>query len=480
MVVLALEIRKYCTQGIPLLKANKNRSITMTQHQAACLLANAFFCTFPRRNTRKRDSEFANYPDINFSSLFSRGSRYNTRKAEKLHCIFHYFKRVTDEMPQGTITFRRQVIDHNKCPNWASSDKPLTRLHVTSKGTIEDDGKGMLQVDFANKFLGGGVLGHGCVQEEIRFLICPELILSKLVTEKLEAHECLIMTGCMRFSNYTGYADSFRWNGDHFEVPERDAWGRVNTEVVAIDALVFHQYNDQFKTGLVKRELNKAYAGFYAGPDIPEDNNPAVATGNWGCGAFGGDLRLKALIQIMAAAEANRDVCYFTFGDNKLRDDMFEIHKYFKDRDLKVGDVYSYILQYNRNYCQKYAKPKKNLFQYILKAEQSGSETEEENEAETPIITLDDSDDESKVWEKLPADLESIEKLGPDKSSSGNVGSYRGQSGSNAGHNLDEHEAMEVDGVDANQTSSKDSYSKKRNTEGHVKHKVDSDGSSSP
>ena len=37
--------------------------------------------------------------------------------------------------------------------------------------TIKDDGHGMIQADFANKFLGGGVLNEGCVQEEIRFLI---------------------------------------------------------------------------------------------------------------------------------------------------------------------------------------------------------------------------------------------------------------------------------------------------------------------
>ena len=43
----------------------------------------------------------------------------------------------------------------------------------------------MLQVDFANAYVGGGVLGHGCVQEEIRFLICPELISSMLFTERL-------------------------------------------------------------------------------------------------------------------------------------------------------------------------------------------------------------------------------------------------------------------------------------------------------
>lgn len=49
----------------------------------------------------------------------------------------------------------------------------LHKFQVYAAGTIEDHGVGMLQADFANKFLGGGVLGHGAVQEEIRFLICP-------------------------------------------------------------------------------------------------------------------------------------------------------------------------------------------------------------------------------------------------------------------------------------------------------------------
>ena len=73
----------------------------------------------------------------------------------------------------------------------------------------------MLQVDFANKYIGGGALGAGLVQEEIRFMICPEMILSRLFTEVLEKDECLIMTGCERFSKYKGYADSFEWDGDY-------------------------------------------------------------------------------------------------------------------------------------------------------------------------------------------------------------------------------------------------------------------------
>ena len=72
-----------------------------------------------------------------------------------------------------------------------------------SEGTIED-ADGLTQVDFANKYLGGGTLGSGCVQEEIRFLMCPELILSQLVAEELDPTECLIMIGAERYSNYSG------------------------------------------------------------------------------------------------------------------------------------------------------------------------------------------------------------------------------------------------------------------------------------
>ena len=40
---------------------------------------------------------------------------------------------------------------------------------------------------------------QGCVQEEIRFLICPELILSRLFIERLDANECIIITGNLTY-----------------------------------------------------------------------------------------------------------------------------------------------------------------------------------------------------------------------------------------------------------------------------------------
>ena len=39
------------------------------------------------------------------------------------------------------------------------------------------------------------MIGHGCVQEEIRFVLSPELIVGKLFTERLEENECVVVTG---------------------------------------------------------------------------------------------------------------------------------------------------------------------------------------------------------------------------------------------------------------------------------------------
>lgn len=61
-----------------------------------------------------------------------------------------------------------------------------------------------LQVDFANRKVGGGVLRDGCVQEEILFVLYPELICSRLFTEALEDDEALLITGVERFNQSEG------------------------------------------------------------------------------------------------------------------------------------------------------------------------------------------------------------------------------------------------------------------------------------
>ncbi|XP_007526552.1 poly(ADP-ribose) glycohydrolase isoform X1 [Erinaceus europaeus] len=370
MVKIALCLPNICTQPIPLLKQKMNHSITMSQEQIASLLANAFFCTFPRRNAKMK-SEYSSYPDINFNRLFEGRS---SRKPEKLKTLFCYFRRVTEKKPTGLVTFTRQSLED--FPEWERCEKSLTRLHVTYEGTIEGNGQGMLQVDFANRFVGGGVTSAGLVQEEIRFLINPELIVSRLFTEVLDHNECLIITGTEQYSEYTGYAETYRWARSHEDGNEKDDWQRRGTEIVAIDALHFRRYLDQFVPEKIRRELNKAYCGFLR-PGISSENLSAVATGNWGCGAFGGDARLKALIQILAAAVAERDVVYFTFGDSELMRDIYSMHTFLTERKLTVGEVYKLLLRYYNEECRNCSTPGPDikLYPFIYQTVESSAET---------------------------------------------------------------------------------------------------------
>lgn len=357
MVELTVSMPEICTQPILLLKLGMNQSLTMSQKQIACLLANAFFCTFPRRNSRK--SEYSNYPEINFYRLFEGSS---PRKIEKLKTLLCYFRRVTTSMPTGLVTFTRQGL--TSFPKWESSKAHLTHLHITCEGTIEDQGYGMLQVDFANRMVGGGVTGLGLVQEEIRFLINPELIVSRLFTEALEHNECLIITGTEQYSKYSGYAESYRWKENHKDETPRDEWQRRCTEIVALDALKYKHFMEQFQPEKMTRELNKAYCGFVR-PGVDPQNLSAVATGNWGCGAFGGDTRLKALLQLMAAAEAGRDMAYFTFGDEELMRDVHDLHTFLKDRHVTVGTLYCLLKQYSNVLCKTALRPDVNLYGFL-------------------------------------------------------------------------------------------------------------------
>ena len=360
MVDLALRLPDLVTHGLPLLRSQDPYSVTISQQQVACLLANAFFCTFPRRNALHKSAEFASYPSINFNTLFA-GKRVfiNPVRVAKFKCIFHYFTRVTSKVPVGTLTFTRQVC--TEPPHWDRCSATLTKLHVTSEGTIEGNGQGMLQVDFANRRVGGGVLGGGCVQEEIRFLLCPELILARLFTEELQDNESLVVTGAEQFSSYRGYGSTFEWAGSYNDTTTRDRWGRKETCLVAMDALVVRNLSSQFNLGLMRRELNKAYCSFTSSGSTPCGRPMAVATGNWGCGAFGGDKRLKALLQWLAASASRRDVVYFTFGDVGLQKDLHIFQRDLISRRVSVGAVWQVLVTYHRQNT-----PKPPLYKFVL------------------------------------------------------------------------------------------------------------------
>jgi len=345
LINLALRLPELIQSPLPLLKKGTNHSISMSQEQAASLLANAFFCTFPRRNTSKRDAEYSSYPDINFQRLYQSNM---PKVIQKLMCIYNYFKTVLHEMPTGVITFQRRSIHRDQIPEWRNSALNFSTIkyHVSSNGTIEG-AHSMLQVDFANCYVGGGVLGSGSVQEEIRFVINSEMIVARLFTESLDQGEALVMIGCEQYSTYKGYASTFSYNGDFKDQTPVDSFRRKKSLVVAIDALHYKNVHEQFTEDKILRELRKAFAGFYN--DGSTSGSIPIATGLWGCGAFNGHPLRSALIQFMACRLCRRNIAFFTFGDGYLAKQITDAFNLLVEKDISVGRLLKFLVDFRDN-----------------------------------------------------------------------------------------------------------------------------------
>jgi hypothetical protein len=195
---------------------------------------------------------------------------------------------------------------------------------------------------------------------EIRFLICPELIVGRLFCEELTDNEVIVMTGAERFCDYDGYGyESFCFRGNHIDLSPVEGSFRVST-VVAFDAQAYKKNNlkQQYSVSAFSRELNKAYVAFFR--ESVEDNKP-FATGNWGAGVFLGNPHLKFLIQSMAAAVAGRALMYITWEDEVLQKlflfVLFWLKVYFCAKNLaselvKLKETLSGALKKNfRNVC---------------------------------------------------------------------------------------------------------------------------------
>ncbi|KAI5067121.1 hypothetical protein GOP47_0017649 [Adiantum capillus-veneris] len=381
----------------------------------------------------------------NLDGLFGRISNVATQQQQKVRCIVHYFTRLSQAIPRGMISFERKVLHRQLqgifppipgCDKhyWKNSSSSFCSIRIFDDGLIENQRSNALEVDFANRFLGGGVLRKGCVQEEIRFVISPELIAGMLFMPAMQADEAIEIRGVERFSCHTGYSSSFRFAGDYLDTKQRDSQGRLETRIIAMDALR-HPGQRQYEEALLLRETNKAFCGFLnqkltclpnqvltdvsrspylelqdhevaEGNSLHLDENKdhaafsaditntrsdnenttvikqlhnvhlnsdtfseseiamGIATGNWGCGAFGGDVELKSLLQWMAASQAGRPFLhYFTFGSphGKMLQKVSDI--IIKERWL-VGDVWKLLVEYGQNRLQRMHK--KELFEWIL------------------------------------------------------------------------------------------------------------------
>jgi len=359
--------------AIPLLRQNESSIVRVTAEQAAALMCCAFFSLFPFRHRfasrqTQPSAEMQRYagmlPNFNFGFLFGVGGVSNRHK---IRCLIEYFmiraaeaaRPVADSAPTFVVEVTRHVAA--ALPNFRECTLPISKsVTVQDNGAIEDC-TGWLEADFANKLLGGGVIGRGCVQEEIRFAINPEMFIARLVCEQLLPNEVVYMTGTRQYSLYKGYADSFTFAGrcpppTRTPVPVATSSPKpramVDVAIVAMDATNYNQWNlkpeHQFFPQWVARDVGKAAIAFSGSPlsAHPSVSNGPVVTGNWGCGAFGGDLELKFLQQLCAASAAGRPMIYYTFGKPELCEGIKAAHAMCVEAGMRVCDLYSTLLAY--------------------------------------------------------------------------------------------------------------------------------------
>ena len=84
----------------------------------------------------------------------------------------------------------------------------------------------------------------------------------------------------------------------------------------------------------------------------------------------------------MAATENDRDVCYFTFGDEKLAEDLYNIYEFVKARGITVGQLYNVIINYQVDVLSK-NKKKLAFYEYVTTSLSFDQSTDEEMEVES-------------------------------------------------------------------------------------------------
>jgi len=350
------DVRRLAAEGeLDLLREGRAACVQVGRQLAHALLSCALF------GVCKSAAGF-DWPYFSMEPLWRVVDNYDVVRA-KIACQLAYhheaFRRDNFAEDSQPIRFTRKVlVDGFDEEVWLNSTTPLGEFRVIHHGANVSIGTApnhVLRADFANASLGGGVWSRGAVQEEILFSEEPELCVGMLLAQDLGDRESLHIEHSMRYSTTIGYSATLQF-AKPLHPPE--SYGPV----IAMDAIEFRDSfradKTQYTTHSMVRELCKSLCAFLpcesalVGGDRDDAAEasliPPVATGNWGCGAFGGDPQLKALLQWLSASTACRPIDYYTHTDarvaNRLDDDLV---RRLRSRYATVGGLFTALSQFD-------------------------------------------------------------------------------------------------------------------------------------
>eukprot|EP00759_Apiculatamorpha_spiralis_P052850 PhF_6_TR6035/c0_g1_i2/m.8715/K07759/PARG; poly(ADP-ribose) glycohydrolase len=277
------------------------------------------------------------YGDVSWHRLLKSTA---SEAVERLACLIHYFYRCVEEesdeaLQAETVTYERFCLANAKVADVIGDAKPLTTVTFTGATRIEDLQGAGGHVNFANKQLSLGII-PSCTQEEVLFSFRPEMYPAILLVETLESNEAVIFRGCRKMCSYTGYLSSFAFSGDGRDPPHDPI-----PEVIGIDAVVNFGGMESTREAN-ERDVVKAYIGFQG-----VKPGAIIATGNWGCGAFGGSVDLKFAQQWLAASMCGHPLMYSPFRP-EFEQVVTQLYSGLKGKNLTTHDIWKILLDFSQ------------------------------------------------------------------------------------------------------------------------------------
>ncbi|TPX59747.1 hypothetical protein SpCBS45565_g07666 [Spizellomyces sp. 'palustris'] len=316
------------------LRRGEDGRTSLTRRTIRHILAQAFFINMLPLNQNYK----GRLGEISFHRIYVGGDEVGIHRTLCLLSYFEQTKKIdqTPQMGEENVSFTRRTKNGVQFPPFASLAKKIdvSRINVHTGRMKSSDAFAI--VDFANRRLHIHSIIPSATQEEILFSCCPEAFVGLLFCEAMSDDEVIIIRNVKRFSEYTGYGDTFQFAGFYNGGP------RSHT-LLALDACT----SRHFDKAMVDRDLHKAYMGFSYVASPESDGPRKITTSHWGCGVFGGEIHLKFLQQVLAASSADVALDYSTFGDADVQERFKALLAVIGRKEITAAQVYAVISGYN-------------------------------------------------------------------------------------------------------------------------------------
>lgn len=324
---------------LKVLMSGNTDSVKLTRIQVAALIAGSFFGVFDayeHYDSNKVDS-----------SLFQRFSLLNVFK--KCHmfsfeCLLNYFNTISQRTDfSGDIVVRRKVLP--VIPKWDELDHDLGAVRLLQPNTNHNYSSSHFTLGECTAQVTGAAWEGGNGQEEILFNTYPELMVVRLLCNKLEPTEAIAVMGAERFSEFRGVGSVTKYAGEFADQYKRLSDGTIGRTIVLIDPTPNIGNYTEFTTEFDK-DLNKAFCGLsimHPGR-LPKGFQIEFAATPWGSSNIPDVVesnKYMKFIQLYIASSL-LGIClnYYPGDDPEFLTYGIKFMNFIKSRHWSVNDLY--------------------------------------------------------------------------------------------------------------------------------------------